>query len=338
MKSRTLLMLLALVAAPATAQAQDAAALYKKGVAAMGAGRLTQACPMLEKSYEKEARLPTLFALAQCENKQNKASTALDHYKAYVERVSLASPAEQQTETERRKVAAQQIEAIEKTLPELTFVMPANAPDGTIVKLDGRVAPFLSDVRVQPGEHVVILEVPDLGKMETKVSVAAGEKKKVQLMLPGKAVEPAAAAPAPPPAPERPNEEAPSLAKEEPKPPPKPVSHTAAWIVGGVGVAGLAVGGIFGAMALGKSKIVDQHCVDVLCDAQGKQAGDQGKTLGWVSTGGFAIGAIAIGVSLYMFFSDSPPSKSASAAPIWQPILAGADRGTGGLVGAQRAF
>jgi hypothetical protein len=347
MKPRTLLMAVVLAASvPATAQAQDASALYKKGVAAMAAGKLATACPMLEKSYEKEARLPTLFALAQCENKQNKSSTALDHYKAYVERVALASPADQQAETERKKTAMAQIEALEKTLPELTFVMPPNAPDGTIVKLDGRVAPFLSNVRVQPGEHVILLEVPDLGKVETKVAVASGEKKNVQLTLPGKATEPAAvaAAPAAPP-PEAPKaEEAPPPVKEEPKPPPRPVSHTGAWIAAGVGVVGMGVGTAFGLMAISKSKTVEAHCLDVLCDAEGKKAGDQGKAFGWISTGGFALGAIAAGVSLYLFFSDSGSGKSASNAlaptktTAWQPIVAGAELGTGGFVGARRNF
>ena len=344
MKSRTLLMAVILAASvPATAQAQDAGALYKKGMAAMAAGKLGTACPMLEKSYEKEARLATLFALAQCENKQNKSSTALDHYKAYVERVGLASPAEQQAEAERKKTAAAQIEALEKTLPELTFVMPPNAPDGTIVKLDGRVAPFLSNVRVQPGEHVILLEVPDLGKVETKVSVAAGDKKNVQLTLPGKASEPAAVTAAPTPPPEPPMaEEPPAPVKEEPKPPPRLVSHTGAWIAAGVGVVGVGVGTAFGFMALSKSKIVESHCLDVLCDAEGKKAGDQGKAFGWISTGAFAVGAIAAGVSLYMFFSDTGSGKSASAAPItttaWQPIVAGAEIGTGGFLGARRSF
>ena len=341
MQSRSALIVLALAAIPASAQAQDAGALYKKGVAAMAAGKLTQACPMLEKSYEKEARLPTLFALAECENKQTKASSALEHYKAYVERVGLASPADQQAESERRKTATAQIEALEKTLPELTFVMPTNAPDGTIVKLDGRVAPFLSNVRVQPGEHTVILEVPDIGKVETKVTVATGDKKNVQLTLPGKAGEPTAATAPPPPEPSKQDAAPPPPpVKEAPPPPAKPVNHTGAFIVGGIGVAGLAVGGVFGVMALGKSKTVEAHCLDVLCDAEGKKAGDAGKTLGWVSTGGFAVGAILVGVSLYMLFSDSSSSstKSASVTPTWQPIVAGAERGTGGFLGARRSF
>ncbi len=336
MKIGTVSVILALAIAPSVAHAQGAGTLYRKGVAAMDAGKLAQACPMLEKSYEKEGRLATLFAVAQCKNKQARFSAALEHFRAYLERFELASSAEQKTEAERRKLAGQQVEALEKTLPQLTLLMPPSAPDGTIVKLDGRVAPFLADVRVQPGDHAVTLEVPDLGKVETKVSLAAGENKRVQLTLPSKVGEPAPAEVAPPPAPQSARQE-PAL-PEAPKPPPKPVSHTAAFIAGGVGVAGLAVGTVFGFKAISKAKVVDARCIDALCDGEGKRAGDQGKAFGWVSTGGFALGAIGVGVALYTLLSDSAGAKSASASPRWMPVVAGAERGTGGLVGARGTF
>jgi hypothetical protein len=79
-------------------------------------------------------------------------------------------------------------------------------------------------------------------------------------------------------------------------------------------------------MAIAKKSDIDAGCKDKVCTQAGKDAATSGQTLGWISTAGFAAGAIGIGAGIILLVTDhaSPPAASAtskrSGAP--RPVIA----------------
>jgi hypothetical protein len=87
-------------------------------------------------------------------------------------------------------------------------------------------------------------------------------------------------------------------------PPPHPVEHdddgatqrTVGYIVAGVGVAGLVVGGVTGFLAIGKENDSKKACPNsgACADQSGVDANSSAKTLGTVSTIAFIAGGVAL--------------------------------------------
>src|SRR6185436_7693284 len=62
----------------------EADALFKAGLEQMRAGRYETACPMLAKSYQLDPLPGALFTEADCEAAWGKVATAIEHYQAFV--------------------------------------------------------------------------------------------------------------------------------------------------------------------------------------------------------------------------------------------------------------
>jgi hypothetical protein len=142
--------------------------------------------------------------------------------------------------------------------------------------------------------HVFVTEIPGGARKETRVQIAAGEKKRVELEVAAAATrEPGVA---PPPPTRGPDGEAPSS--------PAATSSQRTWALVplGLGVVATGVGAVTVAMVFGRKTTIDAHCVDTACDATGKDAADDAKTLGTVSTISFAVagGALVLGAILWL--------------------------------------
>jgi hypothetical protein len=97
-------------------------------------------------------------------------------------------------------------------------------------------------------------------------------------------------------------------------------SNTGGWVVVGIGAAGIAVGSVFGVMALGKKSTLDTHCVSKLCPASSSSDIDSLKSTATISTIGFAVGILGVGIGAAMLLSSgsaeaSPPPKSGWVRP-----------------------
>jgi hypothetical protein len=185
------LLLAALVAAAAPAQAQsqaDKAAsdkLYQEGLAKMLESKFDVGCPKLAESQRLFPRPGTLFTLAECEAKAGRAATAIGHYQEYMKLFSEMDPDQQskQREKQRDTISQAQISALSKTAPRLTIAV-AGSPSGLSVKLDGaavEASRFGAEIPVDPGEHVVTWEGGSGSPSEAKITLAAGEKKQVDI-------------------------------------------------------------------------------------------------------------------------------------------------------------
>jgi hypothetical protein len=81
--------------------------------------------------------------------------------------------------------------------------------------------------------------------------------------------------------------------------------QSATWIVGGIGVAGVIVGSVFGVHSILKHDESDRYCgKDGLCsDRRGVSAMESARSAGDVSTVGFVVGGLALGVGTVLLLT-----------------------------------
>jgi hypothetical protein len=345
-RSAPLLAALGVLSLSAPAAAQDVAAaeaLFERGLADMQAGRYETGCKALAESERIDPQPGTLFTLASCEARWGRIATAVARFKDYLARFDRMTPAEQARQGQRPKLAMEERDRLSPQIPRLALSLPPGAPAGTVVRRDGSVlgeAALGVALPVDPGDHRVSIQAPGAPVREQHVTIAAGETKELTLALKDA---PAAQAPAPPP-----RSPAPAIV-----PAPAPASpevpagrRTALYLTGGLGAAGLVLGGITGALVLGEKGTIDEHCGSGIeatdpkaCDTTGRDAGNSANTLATVSTIGFAVGLAGVGAALVLYLTEPKTAAPAvTAGPRW--ISAGVlEAGPNGAVfGARGRF
>jgi hypothetical protein len=302
-----------MLAAPAAAQDVAAAeALFNRGLADMQAGRFETGCPALSESYRLDPRPGVLFTLAECEAKRGRIATAVTRYSDYLALFSRLSPEAQAKQKGREKIAADKKAQLTPEIPELTLLLPPDAPRGTVIKRDDAV---LSDAAlgislpIDPGAHVVTTQAPGGPLTELRISIGKGEKKRITLQVKD--------APAAPPSAGA-SVTAPSDASSSLATPPDGGSsgrRTGAFIAGGVGVAGLVLGGVMGALALGDKGKADEHCPKLVCDHEGILAVNRGRTFALVSSISVGVGVAGIGAAAVLFLTAPSPKLASRRDP-----------------------
>lgn len=310
------------MAAPGMARAQGgtAQAQFDFGLGEMEGGRYASGCPALAESYRLDPRPGVLFTLAECENRWGKIASALTHYEAYIDVFARMRDDEKAHQRGRDKVALAQRDGLRGQVPELAIALPPSAPAGTTVSRDGLPlgAPSLGVAfTVDPGEHVVVARTPDGASRETRVTVARAEHSTLVVDL---------TTPPPPPA------RSPSFAPPPaPSPALLPASSTRTWalVTGGIGLAGLAVGAIGGAIVLNDKSTIDASCnPDRTCNPAGLSAASHASTFGLMSDVGFAVGGVGLATSVVLYLVS--PSRAV------QPIARAEPHG--GFVGLRAAW
>jgi hypothetical protein len=279
----------ALVFLPAIARAApgDPAAaetLFRDGRARSEAGDFTHACPLFAESLRLDYALGTLLNLASCEEHVGSLSRAWGHYAELVERLP--------PDDERREVARERAAYLDHVVPRLTIVVSVAAPPDTRVTCDEielRGPSLGVALPVDEGEHMIAVDAPGRATKRWEVRLGLGDRR-VVVVVPGDPVVRVA-----PPAP------APSTSGVP----------TAAWIVGGAGVASLAVGTYFGARALAKRSDSDALCTGDVCrDSAGPQAYDDAKTFSRVADVTLGLGLVAVAAASYLFLSSSSRERA----------------------------
>jgi hypothetical protein len=104
------------------------------------------------------------------------------------------------------------------------------------------------------------------------------------------------------------------------------------FVVGGVGVAGIAAGAGTGIVALMKHGELTDPTGACHATATCASVANTGKALSWASTSAFAVGAVGVGVGIYLVVSGSTRPQPATAA------LAIVPRPGGPTIGLTTAF
>jgi hypothetical protein len=273
-----------------------ATVLFDEAVALMQRGQYAAACPKLVRSNELSPNGGTLFALAECYERNGQIASAWVTYNEAAIRAGAAKRTEAQT------TATEAAERLAPSVSRLIIQVPSSsAVDGLAVTLDGRPvaqAEWGVATPIDPGPHKIQASAPSRLATSREISFDRVAAQKV-VSLP--MLEPA---PVP-------------VADEGP--PRGRTQRIAGVVMSGVGLAGLAVGTVFGLRASSRNNDAAAHCSsNNACDAEGIRLDSEGRDAATISTIAFiAGGALAVGGLVVVL---TAPSGSGSApGPAEQP-------------------
>jgi hypothetical protein len=230
-------------------------------------------------------------------------------------------PADVRTECLRR------VEQVNLAIPTLVFEAKDEAGNdlsAVRVTMDGEsIADRLegSAISLDPGEHTFHFEVEGRPAVDKKLVIHEGEKERHErIVLPAArgagAAAPAAIAPPAPASPATP----PAATPADATPSSWSTQKTLAVVAGGVGVAGLVVGGIFGSIASSKWGDAKNECWGGSCPQYQQAVNDQSSasSAATVSTIAFIVGGVAVAGGAVLWFTapsgSSPSSGDGGAA------------------------
>jgi hypothetical protein len=210
---------------------------------------------------------------------------------------------------DRAKSAQQHADALFPRLARLTIRPPADAVAGLEVRRDGTLVgagQLGSPIPADPGNHVVAATAP--GRKAWQSTVVLRESTTETLLVPVLAVAASSTAAKPADVSKHPETAAPVAERATPDnavpDDPGRSQRVAALVVGGVGVAGLAVGTVFGLRSKSLHDDAQATCVNGGCtDDNGVNLMTEARAAGNVSTVAFLIGAAGVAVGATLWFT-----------------------------------
>jgi hypothetical protein len=234
-----------------------------------------------------------------------------------------------------RSDCTKRLDDLESAQPTIAFgAKDASGNDIVAVRVTVDGKPLLSRldgtaVPVDPGEHTFVFEAEGQPAVTRRLVVTEGEKGRRESVVVGSP--PSPPPPTPPPAP-RPSTPPSPLLESPPRPVSPPPASAAGMgtqkvvglAIGGAGVAGLALGGVFGLLTLSAKNQQISECggpCSASSHAQAVTDHSTGMTDGVISTVGFiAGGALLVGGAL-LFFTAHPSSERAAARIVVAPSV-----------------
>jgi hypothetical protein len=294
---------------PQAASASDRAAaeaLWNEGRKLRSEGKIKEACPKFVESYRLDPGLGTLLNMASCHELEGRIATAWGEYRDAAQQAERAND-------KRKKFAADHAAALESRLPHLVIIAVDPVPGLTVTR-DGvtlGLASLGSPLPVDPGAHQISAKAPGYEPFSAQVEVETG--KKLEVKIP--------ALTALPPEPDAPV--TPGLPVEPPKDRADGSVRVAGFVVGGVGVAAVAVGAVFGVLSGNQADIAEENCgEEKKCTTpEGIDAVSKGTNYAWVSNIGFGVGAVGVILGTYLIITGGadpePDAPAAEAAGSW---------------------
>jgi hypothetical protein len=290
------------LAEPTSADKSLATQLFKEGRTLVDQGKVAEGCRKLEESQRLDPGGGTLLNLALCHEKEGRTATA---WTEFTEALGIARKDDR---PQRAEIAQQHVEALEPTLSRLIVqVPPASDLSDLEIKRDGtaiRRAAWGTAMPIDPGDHIV--EAFALGKIPWKQTVTVG----------GKAETKAISVPVLENAPVAPTPIANSSGSHMPASyveVKKPVTP-AAWVAYGIGAAGVGAGAYFGIRAMSDQRTADDNCPQEHCSPTGTSANSNAIKSANLSTVGFGVGVLGIGLGTFLLLSRSSTTVPTTAA------------------------
>jgi hypothetical protein len=287
-----------------SAQHKSADKKLAEGHKLFKAGKLELAIAAFEAAHEivanPEARLMTARA------HQNLGELVKAHAD-YAAAVAEGEPAAQHNAKYRDTLqsARKELKELEGVLARITINL-RHAPSGTSVVIDGEpldTAKLGESMLLAPGTVEVIATAPDGREVSRKLTLTAGQDAKVDLAFTRDSSDAAT----------------PPIVEEgvETPPPAEPAGQassgngkrTAAFIAGGVGLAGLASFGVLGAMSNAKYNSLEKACAGSVCTPDHQSDIDKGKRYQTLANVGLVVGAVGLGASAALFVFSSGSSN-----------------------------
>ncbi len=298
---------------PKTDNRARAQQLFDSALADAEAGNFAAACPKFLASQEADPKTSTLLNLANCYEKNGQTASA---WGAFREAETLARKAGR---SDWETAARTRAEALEPKLARVSIVVSeANRVSGLAISRDGlRLAPgeWGVAIPVDPGEHTITASAEGHKSWESRVTVAPPQEPSTTSKANATTVVDV------PKLEELPRPSEPPLLPPQPAPPP-PDKGWSTWktvgaIGAGVGVAGIAVGGLLGLVAKGDYNNARAQCLDGTrgCPASAIDDSNSAYDLAAGATVIFVSGAVLLAAGATLFLIDPGSSSSASAKP-----------------------
>lgn len=309
----------ALVLVPATTRAQGgdnkaaAESLFQTGKELMAQGKIAEACPRFEESLRLDPSVGTVLNLARCHEQLGRTASAWAEYKQAATMAHVAG------QTEREEAAKELAGKLEAKLSYLRIDVKGTTA-GLVVKRDGELlgAPALGiEVAVDPGKHTIEATAPGYKGFSTTIEIGA-EADHETVEVPALEVDP--------------------NAKDAGEPSSGKASRasglrTAAYVAGGLGIAALGVGAVFGGLAASDLGKADASCPNKKCTAEGWDLVQTADSKALVSTIGMSVGGAALGAGVVLFLLSRSPGKEGTQGAFVVPSF-GPRGGGAALVGA----
>ncbi|MBN2576164.1 MAG: PEGA domain-containing protein [Deltaproteobacteria bacterium] len=179
-------------------------------------------------------------------------------------------------------------------------------PSGAEIRVDGNQVgkcPLPGPVRLVAGSHTLAVSLADHKPQEHKLELAGKEQKVVDVRLEASGAAAVAAGQDASAAPTlvSPSGGAPWWSRKR-----------AAHLVGGIGVASLAVGAVFGVRAITKRLDSNRHCPQDQCTQEGVDLNNQAKTAARVADVTIGVGLVGVVVAAYLLVR---PGGSSTTSP-----------------------
>jgi hypothetical protein len=310
-----------LVAVPAwadvpSADSATAQVLFDAAKKLMAAGKFAEACPKFEESQRLDPTSGTLINLADCYEKAGRFSAAWSTF------VDAAAVSRRTGNADREQVAKDRALALEPKLSRIIITVTGGdqVPD-LVVKRDGKIvgkAQWGLAVPVDPGIHAVAVSAPGRKTWAQSVTITASGST-VTIEVPE--LQPGLPTATPPVTPATQQTEpnaavvggaSSGASSAEKAPGGLSDQKIGAIAVGGVGLAGVVVGSIFGLKAMSKHNDADALCTPQCYDQAAVDLRDQSMHAGNVSTVAFVVGGVGLAGAAFLWFTDK---SDKSAAP-----------------------
>ncbi len=322
---------------PAHAQQPDtsgkvaAEALFEQARSMMTEGKFADACPKFADSQRLDPSPGTLLNLANCYEKLGRTASAWATYREAASAANAAGRADYVASAQRHA------EALAPKLAKLTTTV-AQPVDGLSIKRDGvevAHAEWGVPIPIDAGQHTLDASAPGR-KPWSQIVAIAQDGAQVSVAVPPLDEAPAATTPAPAPVP------GPAPLSSAPAPAPAAPTDTGSGqrvtglILGGAGIVGLGVSGLFAALAKGKYNDSLGNCPTSpnVCNQTGVGQRNDALTDGNVSSVAFAAGAALLVAGGIVDFTAPHASSATPSGNLRVSPLVGASTGGALLQGS----
>lgn len=292
---------------PASAAAAEA--LYADARRLMESGDFASACPKLAESQRLDPVTGTLLNLASYYEQGGKKASA------WLTWLEAARSAKAQGQADCEVLARDKARVLEGILGRVAIQVAPDAPPEITVKRDGELltrAAFGTALPLDAGAHTLVASAP--GYEDYRQTFVVTDGATLTLTVPALTRVSTAA-------PTDPETAQPQPEKAASAPPPEPsgassTQRTVGWILGGVGLAGLGVGSVFGLLALNANNQSKENCVTDLtpdiCSQEGLDQRNQAFGLATGSTVAFVAGTALMTGGVVLLLT-APDDKAESA-------------------------
>ncbi len=295
------------VHAASTEQLRAAQKTFLAGDELFDAGRFEEAISAYRASHEIVRSPNSSLQIARSAKKIGRIEHA---YRAYEKTVSVA----QEAVSRDAKKYAPTLEVAQKEFGELKasvalltikLIEPPRGTELSVGKRRLQAQDLSQPLVVAPGDYAVVVNAPGKRTKSQQVSLAAASARTVSFDFESDPVAP------PPPL----SQEAPRKPPISAQPPPEEEGSNlkpAAYIAGGVGIAGLAAFTVFGLMHNSKKNELDEACPNKLCPRDRESDIDDAERYQTFANIGLAVGIAGLATGTTLLLLDSGGSKSRS--------------------------